>query len=235
MAPLVASNWQWKIPVSGETYMTFYDDSDALNPALRTFYLDSSLSLGYPAAANVRNGTVYGQTNNVTGTCAVPPAASVALGVPVDATTGTAILTAADFRSALGMSSANLDTQLTALTEAVEAVEARIAEQVPDGPVVPVPAPAAGQTTAWALCYNGAGVAEEGVSISVKLVSATGSGSAYDKEVITATSDANGMAALAIPRGDTLRFSARRGTGAWVTFSGVDAETLELPALLGNP
>jgi hypothetical protein len=43
-----------------------------------------------PAVKDVRAGVVYG---SATGTCAVPAAGSVALGVPVDATTGTAVLT----------------------------------------------------------------------------------------------------------------------------------------------
>lgn len=50
-------------------------------------------SLGQAAVADVRSGTVYA-SGNLTGTLAVPDAGSVALGVPVDATTGTAVLTA---------------------------------------------------------------------------------------------------------------------------------------------
>ena len=51
-------------------------------------------SLGQAAPSNVRAGTVYAN-GNLTGSCAVPAAGSVALGVPVDATTGTATLTPA--------------------------------------------------------------------------------------------------------------------------------------------
>jgi hypothetical protein len=54
------------------------------------------VNTGHPAESNVRTGIVYGPTNNLTGTCAVPPAAAVSLGVPVDNTVGTAFLTAAD-------------------------------------------------------------------------------------------------------------------------------------------
>jgi hypothetical protein len=50
-------------------------------------------SLGQAAITDVRFGTVYA-SGLLTGTCAVPAAGSVALGVPVDATTGTAVLTA---------------------------------------------------------------------------------------------------------------------------------------------
>ena len=61
----------------------------------RTLYTPG-VATGHPAEANVRTGVVYGPTNNLTGTCAVPPANTVNLGVPVDNTTGTAFLTAAD-------------------------------------------------------------------------------------------------------------------------------------------
>jgi len=54
------------------------------------------VNTGHPAESNVRTGVVYGPTSNLTGTCAVPPAAAVSLGVPVDNTVGTAFLTAAD-------------------------------------------------------------------------------------------------------------------------------------------
>ena len=53
---------------------------------------------GGVATSNVRAGVTYA---GLTGTCAVPPAASVALGVPVDNTTGTAILTGAAIATAV--------------------------------------------------------------------------------------------------------------------------------------
>jgi hypothetical protein len=56
--------------------------------------VDANASGLMPAASNVRSGTVYNGGNS-TGTCAVPAAGSVALGVPVDNTTGTAALTPA--------------------------------------------------------------------------------------------------------------------------------------------
>ena len=64
-----------------------------------------------PAVTDVRTGVTY-SSGNRTGTCAVPAAGSVALGVAVDNTTGTAVLTAANVRTAVGLASANLDTQL---------------------------------------------------------------------------------------------------------------------------
>jgi len=74
---------------------------DATNVALvyrpglsKKTLIDAAASAGYPTASNVRSGTTYGN-GNFTGTCAVPAAGSVALGVPVDNTTGTAVLTPA--------------------------------------------------------------------------------------------------------------------------------------------
>jgi len=57
----------------------------------RTLYTPG-VATGHPATNNVRTGIVYGPTNNLTGTCAVPPAAAVSIGVPVDNTVGTAQL-----------------------------------------------------------------------------------------------------------------------------------------------
>lgn len=58
------------------------------------FTADNSV-FGQPATTDVRAGTVYAG-GILTGSCAVPAAGSVALGVPVDNTTGTAALTPAD-------------------------------------------------------------------------------------------------------------------------------------------
>jgi hypothetical protein len=58
-------------------------------------YISLSYTSGNPAVANVRSGTVYGPVGELTGTCVVPNANSVAYGVPVDNTTGNAVLTAA--------------------------------------------------------------------------------------------------------------------------------------------
>lgn len=72
---------QWEFRKSNLTTNTLY------TPGVAT---------GHPAEANVRLGTVYGPTNNLTGTCAVPPAAAVGVGVPVDNTVGTGYLNATD-------------------------------------------------------------------------------------------------------------------------------------------
>ena len=84
-------------------------------------YLDmftADNSLGQASISDVRFGTVYA-SGALTGVAYIPSASSVAFGVPVDNTTGTATLTAADVRAAIGMASANLDTQLAAIPTAV--------------------------------------------------------------------------------------------------------------------
>lgn len=66
---------------------------------------DAAATVDFPANSNVRSGTVFANGNR-TGTCAVPAAGSVALGVAVDNTTGTATL-----------SQANVNTALTAFSD----------------------------------------------------------------------------------------------------------------------
>jgi hypothetical protein len=78
----------------------------------------SDNSLGQAAITDVRFGTVYA-SGTLTGVAYIPSASSVASGVPVDNTTGTATLTAADVRAAIGLATANLDTQLAAIPTAI--------------------------------------------------------------------------------------------------------------------
>lgn len=84
-------------------------------------YLDmftADNSLGQASISDVRFGTVYA-SGALTGVAYIPTAGSVAAGTPVDNTIGTATLTAANVRAALGMASANLDTQLAAIPTAI--------------------------------------------------------------------------------------------------------------------
>lgn len=113
----VALRWRWIASV-GSSYMTAVNSTATGYKNLFTADNSSSTS-GQPAASNVRSGTVYGPANELTGTCAVPGASSVLSGVPVDNTTGTATVSAASIRSALGMASANLDTQLSNVPSSV--------------------------------------------------------------------------------------------------------------------
>lgn len=55
-----------------------------------------------PVEADVRDGITYGVSGQLTGTLAVPPASSVANGVPVDDTTGTAALNLSDLAAVTG-------------------------------------------------------------------------------------------------------------------------------------
>lgn len=103
------------IPESAQVYHQYRSGTLLAVSTQRTLYT-GGVNLNQPAVGDVRSGTVYGASNEYTGTCAVPGASSVAAGVPVDNTTGTAILTATTLRAALGMASADLDTQLSGIS-----------------------------------------------------------------------------------------------------------------------
>ena len=62
----------------------------------RTLYA-AGVDLGNPATTNVRFGTVYGASSELTGTLRVPSAVNVLSGVLTDNTTGTLLMTPADF------------------------------------------------------------------------------------------------------------------------------------------
>jgi hypothetical protein len=96
---------------ANQTEWTFQTDNLSVNTTLYT----PGVAIGFPATTNVKTGIVYGPTNNLTGTCAVPPAAAVSLGVPVDNTVGTASLDANALAAALNTSlSASLPTPISA-------------------------------------------------------------------------------------------------------------------------
>jgi len=57
----------------------------------------AGVALGNPATNNVRFGTTYGASSELTGTLRVPSAANVLSGVLTDNTTGTLLMTPADF------------------------------------------------------------------------------------------------------------------------------------------
>ena len=93
------------------TSITTLSQNVGVNASLYT----PGVATGHPATNNVRTGVVYGPTNNLTGTCAVPPSGSVALGVPVDNTVGTAYLNPTDLANYLtGSLAAPLATSLFA-------------------------------------------------------------------------------------------------------------------------
>ena len=128
--PVQAQSWRWA-PTQIPTYMEVAASNGSTKRNLYT--ADNMPSGGYPVVGNVRSGTVYGPSSENTGTLAVPSASSVALGVAVDNTTGTAILTAANVRTAVGLASANLDTQFSGIPAAVWAAATRtLTTTIPD-------------------------------------------------------------------------------------------------------
>ena len=108
---------------SSGTLQHEYRVNNAGSPGVARSLYTGGVNLGNPATNNVRLGTVYGASNELTGTCAVPGAASVAVGVPVDNTVGTAAITPESIRAALGLASANLDTQLAGLASDIDNIE----------------------------------------------------------------------------------------------------------------
>jgi hypothetical protein len=75
----------------------------------RTLYA-AGVALGNPAIGDVRLGTVYGASSELTGTLAMPIPATVLLGVLTDATTGTLLMTPADFWNYLISSGFTVDS-----------------------------------------------------------------------------------------------------------------------------
>jgi len=76
--------------------VTFQTDAIGVN---KTLY-EPGTALGNPAVIDVRDGVTYA-SGALTGTLEVPPASSVAVGVPVDNTVGTAIISITDMGALL--------------------------------------------------------------------------------------------------------------------------------------
>jgi hypothetical protein len=74
--------------------------------------IDATANASMPAATDVRNGVSYA-SGALSGSCAVPAAGSVALGVAVDASFGTAVLTPAAIRAELATELARIDTTIS--------------------------------------------------------------------------------------------------------------------------
>jgi hypothetical protein len=105
------SGAKWRLgtaPTLGQTRYALAGTTDSYF----TMYGADNGSFGNPIAANVRSGVSYGG-GNLTGTCAVPAAGSVALGVPVDAGFGTAVLTPAAIRTELATELSRLDASVS--------------------------------------------------------------------------------------------------------------------------
>jgi hypothetical protein len=132
---------KWRLgtaPTLGQTRYALAGTTDSYF----TMYGADNGSFGNPIAANVRSGVSYGG-GNLTGTCAVPAAGSVSLGVPVDAGFGTAVLTPAAIRAELATELGRIDA----------AVSSRLAPNgtlatvttLTNAPTVPTPAQIASQ------------------------------------------------------------------------------------------
>lgn len=90
--------WAAHLEMIGDTniYWQFNDGAGGNNK----LYSEDNTS-GVPAITDVRDGVVFGAGGGLTGTLAVPPAAAVGIGVPVDNTVGTAAITATDLQNAI--------------------------------------------------------------------------------------------------------------------------------------
>lgn len=127
-----------------------------------------------------------------------------------------------------------IEADLVSIDGRLENLEDRLAEQVPEGPVIVIPPPGPLQTTAWCMCFTEDGEPEKNVEIIITCLKATDNG-AFDSAPKILKSNVEGLASGTIPRGAGFTFSARRGNGKTIKFNGVDEETLELPTLLGSP
>jgi hypothetical protein len=80
----VAQRWRLNA-ATASTYLEVQTNNLAIK---RNLYTAQSVG-GNPAVANVRLGTTYGPTDELIGSCAIPPLNAVQSGVPVDDTFGT--------------------------------------------------------------------------------------------------------------------------------------------------
>jgi len=93
----IVAYYAWKVNISTSAAQSFtFQDTSNANRLIAT----SNISPGAPAIANVRYGTVYGSSGEFTGTLRVPNPNTVSLGVLTDNTTGTMLMTPADFWNA---------------------------------------------------------------------------------------------------------------------------------------
>jgi hypothetical protein len=98
--PLIASQnninpiFSPKIQLISTSTPTYTLETDTF-PKEVTFY-DVAFTSSLPAQTNVRSGSLYGGTNEFSGSMVVPSTGSVRYGVPVDQTTGSATLTPQD-------------------------------------------------------------------------------------------------------------------------------------------
>ena len=95
-------NGTWSAISGEEVYLHVYDDGNFPSGNNGTARTLTRYGTDLPDQADVRDGTTYGPSAGLTGTLAVPPAASVAAGVPVDDTVGTAAVKLSDIAAVQG-------------------------------------------------------------------------------------------------------------------------------------
>jgi hypothetical protein len=83
-----------KIQFFSDSTPTYTLQSDTFNKDV--IFYDTSFTSSLPAQTNVRSGSLYGGSNEFSGSMIVPSTGSVRYGVPVDNTTGSATLTPQD-------------------------------------------------------------------------------------------------------------------------------------------
>jgi len=98
--PLISNNnfnavYSPKIQVISNSTPYYEFQSDSYNNKDIVFY-DAAYTSSLPAQSNVRSGSVYGGTNEFSGSMIVPSASDVRYGVPVNNTTGSATITPQD-------------------------------------------------------------------------------------------------------------------------------------------
>lgn len=112
--------WRWAATLNADTFI----EVPTTNLTSTRNLVTPDNATNFPAASDVRSGVTYGISGALTGTCAVPPAASVAIGVPVDNTTGSATLSPADFWGYSATTASSVTGSLGAkLAKAVTAVD----------------------------------------------------------------------------------------------------------------
>ena len=90
--PVYSPRWFW-LDTPAPTY---YQIRTANLATIRPLYTADSVG-GNPSVSNVRSGTIFGPSSELTGTVAVPPANSVLTGVPVDNTVGSGTMDPTQF------------------------------------------------------------------------------------------------------------------------------------------
>jgi hypothetical protein len=102
---------------------------------------------------------------------------------------------------------------------------------------VVTPAAAVGQTTGYLVCYSQAGVVEQNVNISYRMVASTNTGESYDGATRTVASLANGLAEFPnMVKNATYEFWRGTNTNRHrVTIPLAAGTTYALPAVIGSP